>query len=83
MAQEALYLLEMRLRDLVTGKALGAAGSSGLSRDGVVVRSPTLLETTAVFAPNEAARSPPYVCDGEQVLRRVRDYTHMGDKMRT
>lgn len=44
------------------------------------MRSPTLLETTSVFAPTEGTRLPAYVADGEQVLRRVRDYTHIGDE---
>jgi hypothetical protein len=65
---------------LVTQNALEANGSDDPGRNNIVVRSPTLLETTPVFAPNEAARSPPYSLDDEQVLRRVRDHTHIGNK---
>jgi hypothetical protein len=39
-----------------------------------------LLETTSVFAPTEGIIFPAYVPDEEQVLRRVRDYTHIGDR---
>ena len=44
------------------------------------MHSPTLLETTSVFAPSEGTRTPSLCPDGEQVLRRVRDYTHIGDR---
>jgi hypothetical protein len=80
LAQGSLNLLEMRLRDLVTSKTLEASARADGHRDNIVVRSPTLLETTAVFAPSEAAKSPPYVCDEGQVLRRVRDHTQIGEK---
>ena len=80
LAQGSLNLLEMRLRDLVTSKSTEPSERSDRRPDIIVVRSPTLLETTAVFAPSEAARLPPYVCDAEQVLRRVRDHTQMGEK---
>lgn len=33
-----------------------------------------------MFAPAEGPRGPAYLPDGEQVLRRVRDYIHIGDK---
>jgi hypothetical protein len=72
LAQKSLYMLELRLQDLMRNP-----GPSEIERRGVVVRSPTLLETTSVFPP---ARSAPYVSDGEQVLRRVRDYTYLGDR---
>jgi hypothetical protein len=74
LAQKSLYMLELRLQDLTRN-----TGPSEIKRGGVVVRSPTLLETTSVFPPSESARSAPYVADGEQVLRRVRDYTYLGD----
>lgn len=79
MAHESLSLLEMRLRDLTTTNR-PANGDVNTIGQNVVVRSPTLLETTSVFAPTEGIRLPAYVPDGEQVLRRVRDYTHIGDK---
>jgi hypothetical protein len=68
----------MRLRDLATGKRK-ADGGALMGRSSVIVHSPTLLETTCVFAPRENTRLT-YAADGEQVLRRVRDYTHIGDK---
>jgi hypothetical protein len=77
LSHESLCLLEMRLRDLV---AVNSQQATGQSESSVVVRSPTLLETTSVFAPHEAATSQTYVSDASQVMRRVRDYTHMGDK---
>ena len=78
LANDSLCLLEMRLRDLTTRRP--ANGEVIAARSNIIVRSPTLLETTSVFAPAEAARGPAYAPDGEQVLRRVRDYTHIGDK---
>ncbi|MGH9808627.1 MAG: hypothetical protein ACRD9W_15515, partial [Terriglobia bacterium] len=74
----SLCLLEMRLRDLTAGRP--ANGEAIAVRSNIIVRSPTLLETTSVFAPAEGARGPAYAPDGGQVLRRVRDYTHIGDK---
>lgn len=79
LAHDSLCLLEMRLRDLTT-TSRQANGEAAAARSNIIVRSPTLLETTSVFAPAEGARGPAYVSDGEQVLRRVRDYTHIGDK---
>lgn len=75
-AQESLCLLEMRLRDLLPPDGQ----VSDEIRSKVVVRNPTLLETTAVFPPVTTPRSPVYVRDASQVLRRVRDHTHMRDK---
>lgn len=75
LAQKPLYMLELRLQDLTSNAV--APG-----RDGIVVRSPTLLETTSVFAPEEGVRLSPYACDGKQVLRRVRDYTFLTDGLR-
>jgi len=74
LAQKPLYMLELRLQDLMRN-----AGPSGSKWSGIVVRSPTLLETTPVFPPSESARPAPYIRDGEQVLRRVRDYTYLGE----
>lgn len=79
LAQESLCLLEMRLRDLMP-KSPSPAGGSSANPSTLVVRNPTLLETTAVFAPALAGRSTAYARDGAQVLRRVRDHTHMGDR---
>jgi hypothetical protein len=79
LAHDSLCLLEMRLRDL-TAANRQADGSAGANRPNIIVHSPTLLETTCVFAPNDDTRLPAYVADGDQVLRRVRDYTHIGDK---
>lgn len=76
LAHESQYLLELRLGDL---KPLSSAVAPGASGRGILVRSPTLLETTSVFAP-VASTGAPYRADPLQVLRRVRDYTHMGDK---
>lgn len=77
LAHDSLCLIEMRLRDLAPGKP--ANEQTAAMRSNIVVRSPTLLETTCVFAPAEG-RSAAYAADREQILRRVRDYTHIGDK---
>jgi hypothetical protein len=69
----------MRLRDL-TMPSEPANGQTLSSRSNIIVHSPTLLETTSVFAPSDGTRLPAYAPDGEQVLRRVRDYTHIGDR---
>lgn len=79
LAHYSLSLLEMRLRDL-TAPHGQADGGAVACRSNIIVHSPTLLETTCVFAPSEGARVPVYAVDGEQALRRVRDYTHIGDK---
>jgi len=79
LAHDSLCLLEMRLRDLIATSSQ-ANGEGTASRSNIVVRSPTLLETTSVFAPAEETGGPAYAPDGGQVLRRVRDYTHIGDK---
>lgn len=79
LAHKSLCLLELRLGDLVAARASDQR-DTGVAADGhMVIRSPTLLETTAVFAPDESG-AVPYKPDGDQVLRRVRDYTHMGDR---
>jgi hypothetical protein len=66
--------LEVRLRDLVPEIAAAPTAAR------VLVRSPTLLETTAVFQPYLTGRSASYRNDDKQVLRRVRDYTKMGER---
>ncbi len=79
LAHGSLCLLELRLRDLMkTSKPVG--DEKLVSRSNIIVRSPTLLETTCVFAPAGGAKRTTYNCDSEQVLRRVSDYTHLGDK---
>lgn len=79
LAHDSLCLLEMRLRDLTTtGKPTN--GEATTNRPNIIVHSPTLLETTSVFGPSSGAILPVYASDGDQVLRRVRDYTHIGDK---
>ncbi|MEP5871530.1 MAG: hypothetical protein ABJ258_00480, partial [Marinomonas sp.] len=79
LAQESLCLLEMRLRDLLT-KPDSSTKGGGASASALVVRNPTLLETTAVFVPVTTGQAAAYASDGAQVLRRVRDHTHMGDR---
>jgi len=79
LAHDSLCLLEIRLRDL-TAPGSAASNRATTARPNIIVRSPTLLETTPVFAPSEGSRPPVYAADGQQVLRRVRDYTHIGDK---
>lgn len=72
LAHESQCLLDLRLGDLKPPTSLAALPRS------ILVRSPTVLETTSVFPP--VGTGAPYRADPEQVLRRVRDYTHMGDK---
>ena len=76
LAHESQYLLDLRLGDLSPSEE---AMSEGGAQDRVLVRSPTLLETTSVFAPPSGSASA-YRPDPTQVLRRVRDHTHMGDR---
>ena len=79
LAHNSLCLLEMRLRDLTVASGAASNGTR-TERPNIIVHSPTLLETTSVFAPREGPRAPAYAADGQQVLRRVRDYTHIGDR---
>ncbi|WP_293374582.1 hypothetical protein [Phenylobacterium sp. SCN 70-31] len=72
LAHESQCLLDLRLMDLKPPTGGGSAKS-------ILVRSPTLLETTSVFAPM-AGTGLPYLPDPTQVLRRVRAYTHMRDE---
>jgi len=76
LAHEDLSLLELRLAELLKpghGQQPGKQGG-----EPVVVRSPTLLETTAVFPP-EPSGGPLYAADPDQVLRRVRQHTCIGE----
>lgn len=73
LGHEAQCMLDLRLNDLKPPTSPSAPVKS------VLVRSPTLLETTSVFVPI-ATRGPPYCADPTQILHRVREYTHMGDK---
>lgn len=73
LGHESQCMLELRLSDLKPPTSGSAAARS------VLVRSPTVLETTSVFAPVPPS-GPPYRPDPAQVLRRVRKYTHMGDR---
>jgi hypothetical protein len=76
LAHESLCMLEMRLKDLTKSRA----NATTLGRiKNIVVRSPTLLETTSVFAPARQKGMPAYQLAPEQVLRRVRRYTSMGE----
>jgi hypothetical protein len=59
LAHDSLCLLEMRLRDLTT-TSRQANGEAAAARSNIIVQSPTLLETTSVFAPAEG------VCFGVQ-----------------
>jgi hypothetical protein len=79
LAHDSLCLLEMRLRDL-RPTTVAAADGAGRRRSNIVVRNPTLFETTCAFGPVGGANLPAYAGDGQQVLRRVRDYTHIGDR---
>jgi hypothetical protein len=73
---DSLCMLEMRLKDLT--KSSGSAAHASLKS--IVVRSPTLLETTCVFAPSGAKGTAAFGAAPDQVLRRVRKYTSMGEK---
>jgi hypothetical protein len=70
LAHASLGMIEMRLRDLAPTQTDEARR--------VVVRSPTLLETTIVFPPQKDA--PHYQATPDQVLRRVRDHTNMRER---
>ncbi|WMT87491.1 hypothetical protein NO932_02500 [Pelagibacterium sp. 26DY04] len=74
-AHHELSMVELRLRDLLPENAPQRI-VRGRRRIEMLVRNPTLLETTAVFPPSQAGYSP----DADQVLRRVRDHTHLGDQ---
>ena len=74
-AHDALSMIEVRLRDLVPENA-PVRVVRGRARSEMVVRNPTLLETTTVFQPTVRG----YQRDSEQVLKRVRDYTFLGNE---
>ncbi|WLA61407.1 hypothetical protein [Bradyrhizobium diazoefficiens] len=76
LAHQSLCLLEMRLRDLVKSRPSSATVASVKS---IVVRSPTLLETTSVFAPDRKRGANAHRSAPDQILRRVRKYTSMGE----
>jgi hypothetical protein len=76
LAHESLCMLEMRLKDL-TKK--GASATTLGSIKNIVVRSPTLLETTSVFVPAPHKGTRAFQSTPEQVLRRVRRFTSMGE----
>lgn len=78
-AHRALCMTELRLADLVSSGRAKKNGSSAAICDlaEVVVRSPSLLETTATFPPSEQPGAP-YLPDCEQVLKRVRAHTKIG-----
>lgn len=73
LGHESQCLLDLRLVDLKPPMA------GSVSAKSVLVRSPTLLETTSVFAPT-TGDDIPYRPNPLQVLRRVRDHTHMRDE---
>ncbi|WP_237355154.1 hypothetical protein [Rhizobium phaseoli] len=74
LAHHSLDMIELRLNDLALQNA-PARVARGRRRLDILVRSPTLVETTAVFAPTENG----FASDIEQILRRVCDHTHLGD----
>lgn len=74
LAHTDLCMVELRLRDLLPENA-PRRRLRGRPRIEVVVKSPTLLETTAVFPPSAAGYSP----DPDQALRRVRQHTHLNE----
>lgn len=75
LAQRSLGMIELRLKDLVLQNA-PARVARGRPRLDILVRSPSLVETTAVFPPGRSG----YSADSEQVLKRVRNHTLLGDK---
>jgi len=91
LAHESLSMLEMRLNDLARPGDKQFEGrptrseppdppAANLARNALIVRSPTLLETTIVFAPTREAACPVYTTSQEQVLKRVRQHTHINDR---
>ncbi len=85
-AHEALSLVELRLNDLVLldRKREGRPpGTAEPAKGVVVIRSPTLLETTLTFTPSVDPFGPEYAHDADQLLKRVRNSTHLGDRRST
>lgn len=72
LAHEALAMVELRLAELMKTGRQTEAGTEGGDR--IIVRSPSLLETTAVFPPGGPGHAL-YSTDADQILRRVRKYT--------
>jgi hypothetical protein len=68
LACAALCLVELRLRDLLASRGDQAKPRS---KD-LAAYNPTLLETTAVFAPSEIESELVYAPGADQVLKRVR-----------
>jgi hypothetical protein len=75
LAHRSLAMIELRLKDLVLENA-PARVARGRERVNILVRSPNLVETTAVFPPTKAG----YACDAEQILKRVHNHTFLGNK---
>lgn len=71
LAQDALWFVELRLKDLLPSRAEQANSLSEAPSS----HHPTLLETTVVFEPTESQSTPAYVPNPDQILRRVRRYT--------
>jgi hypothetical protein len=76
LSHDSLCMLEMRLKDLMKS---GGGRTAHENIKNIVVRSPTLLETTSVFAPARHKGARAFQAAPEQVLRRVRKYTSMGE----
>ncbi|MEW6453895.1 MAG: multiubiquitin domain-containing protein [Pseudomonadota bacterium] len=78
LAHGSLDMIEIRLRDL--DQQMTASPGRLRSGASIVVRSPTLLETTLVFAPAASRAAPAYGPLPEQILRRVRRHTFLGER---
>ena len=74
LAHRSLGMVELRLKDLVLTNA-PARVARGRQRIEIVVKSPNLVETTAVFVPTTSG----YNDDAEQILKRVRNHTFLGE----
>ena len=79
LAHNSLNLLEMRLRDLT---AAGGTASNGAATGAAEYHrpQPDFAGDHVCFRAKRRPRAPAYAADGQQVLRRVRDYTHIGDR---
>jgi hypothetical protein len=78
LAHNSLEMIEIRLRDL--DLQMAASPGRPLSDASIIVRSPTVLETTAVFAPVTSKAAPPYGPSADKILRRVRRHTFLGER---
>jgi hypothetical protein len=74
-AHEDRAVVELRLEELLEETQTGGQNRGGGER--IVVRSPNLLEVTAVFSPGEKGRAA-YMADVDQVLYRMRRHTRIG-----